>query len=96
MWRFMDLCVWVETGCAALFAALLPVYFVSSCLISSGRSVLLVHRVQCFYGSCFCRFARRNKTSYGAGDNDEQRGLHADGKTHGGIDEHFLLKHARI
>ena len=78
-------------GCAGLFAYLLPARFVSSHLIPSGRSVLLVHRVQSLYGSRFGRFARRNKTSYGAGDNDEQRGLHADGEAHGGIDEHFLL-----
>ena len=58
--------------------------------------VLLVHRVQSLYGSCLGRFACRDKARYGAGDNDEQRGLHANAETHGGIDEHFLLKCAHV
>ena len=57
---------------------------------------MLIHRVQSLYGSCFCRFACRDKASYGASDNYEQRGLHADTEAHGGIDEHFLLKCACV
>ena len=71
-------------------------HFVSSFLISSGRSILLVHRVQCLYGSSLGSFARWNKSCNGASDNYEQRGLHADTEAHGGIDEHFLLKCACV